>query len=149
MALSNTPYNNARFLVGSAGLNLGDATAGVFKAMLVTSLYTPNYDTNTYVSDISANEVASANGYARQALTTVSWAKGTNKSRFTSAAVSFAASGGNIVARYMVIFKDTGVATTSPLICCILLDTTPADVTVTNGQTLQVTPDATNGWCYV
>lgn len=43
------------------------------------------------------------------------------------------ASGGNIVARYAVIYESGG-----RVLCYCLLDTTPADVTVTPGNTLTV-----------
>lgn len=141
------PYNNARHLVGSAALDL---STGDIKALLVTSAYTPNNDTHTMLSDVT-NEVA-GNGYARATLTyagVTRWAKGTNLSRLSSDVVEFTATGGSIVARRMILFKDTGNPATSPLISHVLLDAAPADVTALDGEKIRVTPHATEGWVYV
>lgn len=149
MALTNTPYNNARYMIGAGDLQLDDATAGAYKALLVGAAYSPNFDTHQYLSDITSELTGS--GYVRQALTSISWVKGTNSSHFTSAAVAFAASGGALSPMRMIIFRDTGTPTTSPLMFCILLDDTAGGtvVNVADGQTLQVTPNATNGWGYL
>jgi hypothetical protein len=46
---------------------------------------------------------------------------------------TWTASGGSIVARFAVIYEVTG-----NVVCYCLLDSTPADVTVTTGNTLTV-----------
>lgn len=50
MASIGTPYNNARQLLGQAGLNLATAT---IKALLVTSTYAPDYDAHEDLADIT------------------------------------------------------------------------------------------------
>lgn len=50
---------------------------------------------------------------------------------------SWTASGGSIVARYAVIYEVGG-----NVLCYCLLDNTPADVTVTDGNTLTVAANA-------
>jgi hypothetical protein len=150
MASTNTPYNKARltFMDGSA-LNVTDT----IKGMLVSSAYTPNYDTHQYKSDVT-NELSTANGYTAGGATLGSktWSLvGTGaagKYVLQSSAIQWTASGGSITARYLILYKDTGTASTSPLLCCILIDNTPADVTATSGNPFTVTPDATNGWFY-
>lgn len=146
MAATSTIYNNARQLLGSAGLNFGTAT---IKALLVTSGYTPDLNAHSYLSDITSEVTGS--GYARQTLASVTWTKdATNqRSELKSSAVSWTATGGSIVARRAVLFVDTGVAATSALLCAILLDSTPADVTVYDGGRLTLTPDVTFGWINV
>lgn len=144
MASTATAYNHARYLLATGALDL---SSGTFKMALVTSTYTPDYDTHQFVSSLT-NEL-SGNGYARQTLASVAVTKGTNKTKFSSANAVFTASGGSLVARRAVIFKDTGVAGTSPLICSVLLDSTPADVTATDGGSITVAPDATNGFDYL
>ena len=47
------------------------------------------------------------------------------------------ASGGSIVARFAVLYEVSG-----DVVCYCLLDSTPADVTVTTGNTLTITPNA-------
>ena len=47
------------------------------------------------------------------------------------------ASGGSIVARFAVIFDDSHAS--NQAVCVCLLDTTPANVTATDGQTLTIT----------
>jgi hypothetical protein len=47
------------------------------------------------------------------------------------------AAGGSITARFAVIFDDTAAG--DPLLCMCILDSTPADVTATTGNTLTIT----------
>lgn len=149
MAVTSTPYNHARYLLATGALDLG---AGTFKMALVTSTYTPDLDTHQFLSSLT-NEL-SGNGYARSTLNVSSGvyvAKGTNKTRFLTTNGVFTASGGSLVARRAIIFKDTGNAATSPLICSVLLNDAAGgtDVTATDGGSITVTPDATNGFLYV
>jgi hypothetical protein len=141
------PYNHARYLLAEGDLDLG---AGDIKALLVTSAYTPDVDAHDFLDDVT-NEVA-GNGYARQTLAysgVTRVAKGANKTRLSSDPVEFAAAGGSIVARRMILFKDTGNPATSPLLSHVLLDSTPADVTALDGEKIRVTPHATEGWAYL
>lgn len=82
------------------------------------------------------NEHANANGYttggislgqlALSGTTTVTVDETTNP--------VWTASGGSIIARFAVIYESGG-----RVLCYCLLDSTPADVTATNGNTLTVT----------
>lgn len=144
MATTSTGYNHARYLLATGALDL---STGTFKALLVSSLYTPDFDNHQFLSSIT-NELA-GNGYSRQILGAVAVAKGVNKTTFKSSNIVFSATGGPLVARRCIIFKDTGTAGTSPLLAAVLMDSTPADVTITDGGTLTLTADATNGWLYI
>ena len=151
MAAAGTPYNLWRksVLDGSAH-NVSDT----FKMLLLSSAYSPNYDTHQYLSDVVANELATANGYTAGGVTLASptWtlvgSGSSGKYVFKTASAAWTASGGSITARWAVIAKWTGANNTSPLVCLVLLDTTPADVTQTAPGTMTIACDATNGWFY-
>ena len=94
------------------------------------------------------NQVATANGYTQpgQSLTSVTWVRSGGTTTFDSADVVWTASGGSITARYAVMDDDTVTTPVAdPLVGYTLLDTTPADVTATDGNTLTVAPNAA-GW---
>jgi len=117
--------------------NLGSDT---FKVLLATSSYTPNASTHTVLADIT-NEV-SGNGYARQTLTIVTSAQTGGTYTFDVSDPVFTASGGSIVARYWVIYDDTTTSPTDALVCYGLIDSTPADVTTTDSNTLTLNINA-------
>ena len=111
---------------------------------LSTSTYTPNRSTHETLSDIT-NEL-SGNGYSRQTLASVTLTEPTAGTwMFDSANPVFTASGGSLVARYWWMFDDTPTSPADPLCFYGLLDDTPADVTVTDGNTLTLEINA-NGW---
>ena len=81
------------------------------------------------------NEHANANGYATGGITV---SPGTLAGTTTVTAdittdPVWTASGGSIVARFAVLYESAG-----DVICYCLLDSTPADVTVTTGNTLTI-----------
>jgi len=93
------------------------------------------------------NQVATGNGYTqatgggtgKSVTITVAEAAGVTTIDETTNPV-WTASGGSITARFAVIFSDT--PTGDPLLCVCLLDTTPADVIATDGNTLTITQNA-------
>ena len=92
-----------------------DADTDTFKAMLVTSSYTPNKDTHDKRDDVT-NEVTGT-GYTAGGVTTAcTVTKDTANDRVTLqfAAVSWATS--TITARALVIYKSTGTASTDNLV---------------------------------
>lgn len=94
------------------------------------SLATAQYATLT-------NQHANANGYTTGGVTCArTWTNSAGTITFDIADAVWTASGGSIVARFAVIYSDT--ATNKDLICYCLLDSTPADVTVTTGNSLTV-----------
>lgn len=84
------------------------------------------------------NEHANANGYTTGGIAVTLTLSGT-----TTVTVDiqtdpvWTASGGSIVARYAVIYEVGG-----RVLCYALLDSTPADVTATSGNTLTVAANA-------
>ena len=112
-----------------------DTDAFVMKLMASTS----NVATTT-VSDATTltNELATANGYTAggAAITTPSVTEAAGVTTFDCDDVVWNASGGSIAARFAVIVDTT--ATPDEVIAHSLLDTTPADVTATDGNPLTV-----------
>lgn len=105
---------------------------------LTTSSWTPSQSSHSLLSDVT-NEV-SGNGYARQALASVTSNRSGAVLTFDFADPVFTASGGSIVARYWFIFDDTVAG--DPLVAYGLIDQTPADVTTTTGNTLTINVNA-------
>ncbi len=131
MAASITFYNSFREYVADGTIDLDTHT---FKVMLVASGYTPS-TAHTVKTDVT-NELSTANGYTAggATLASVTWGHSGGTATFDAADTTWTASGGSIVARYAVIYDDT--AASDELVAYILLDTTPADVTTTAGNTL-------------
>jgi hypothetical protein len=83
------------------------------------------------------NEVAQAYGYLTtgKALTPT-WNRSVGTTTFDADDQVWTASGGSITARFVVIYDNT--STNKDLVCYSLLDTAPADVTATDGNTLTI-----------
>lgn len=87
------------------------------------------------------NEHAAANGYTAGGVGVTLTLSGTTSVKVDiSVDPTWTASGGSIVARFAVIYEVAG-----NVLCYCLLDSTPADVTITTGNTLTVAAHATNG----
>ena len=133
-------YDKAVLNKNNGVLDLSSTTNWKMALFLSTS----NADTLTSIEkygDIT-NEHANANGYTTGgiALTTVSLTRSGNVVTFTCDSPVWTASGGSIVARSGVIYKDATVGgIVKPALCTFLLDSTPADVTATSGNTLTIT----------
>jgi hypothetical protein len=131
MAASITFYNSFREFMADGTIDLDNDT---FKVMLVTSAYTFSA-AHTVKADIT-DEHANGNGYTTggETLGSVTWGHSGGTATFDAANTVWTASGGSIVARRAVIYSDT--AASDQLVASVLLDTTPADVTATAGNTL-------------
>lgn len=130
MAASITFYNSwIEKLAEGVNLESDDFVVG-----LTTSSYTPDAATHDELADIT-NEL-SGSGYSRQTILAANstYTNSSGTCTFDAPDVVFTASGGSLVARYAFIYDDTVAG--DPLVAYILLDTTPANVTVTDGNTL-------------
>jgi hypothetical protein len=127
-------YNSAREMIGNATINLAGHT---FKVALFQSTSNCADPTKSVLGDLT-NQVANANGYVTGGVTVpVTWTRaGATVTFAITAAAQWTASGGPIAARYAVIYDDT--AANKPLLAWALLDNTPADVTVTAGNTVSL-----------
>ncbi len=130
-----TTYNQVPLFIGDGTIDFDTDT---FKVGLYQSTSNAATLTNTVRADLT-NEVAGSNGYTSggQTLASVTWTGTTGTASFKCANPTWTASGGNITARFAVVFKSgTANSRTDPIIAYSLLDTTPADVTVTDGNVL-------------
>lgn len=98
-----------------------DLDTDTIKVALVTSSYTPDQDAHDFWDDVSANEVANSGTYAAGGATLANKAvtqdNTDDEGVFDADDVSWTSA--TITARYAVIYKSTGVSSTSPLICLI------------------------------
>ena len=108
-------------LVGQYGTTAArrvDWVTDTIKGALVTSSYTPDQDVHDFWDDVSANEVANGSGYTTGGITlgtkSVSYISGSNKTALIAADLVWTALTKTF--RYLVIYKDTGVASASPLL---------------------------------
>lgn len=124
--------------------DLDDTTNWKMALFLSTSnANTLSVGTNIY-GDLT-NEHANANGYTTGgvALTGITWTNSGGTITFDCNDPVWTASGGSIVARFAVIYRNATVnSIVKPLLCVCLLDTAPADVTVTTGNTLTISINA-------
>lgn len=131
MTASITLYESVAEYLADGTIDLDTDT---FKVALCTSSYTPNAGTHTVYSDLT-NELSTANGYTSGGATlgSVMWTRSGGTATLDAADTEWTASGAGITARYAVVYKSGG---TNPLIAYILMDTSPADVSVTAGNKL-------------
>ena len=129
-------YDTFKEFMGDGGIDLDTDT---FKLQLHLSTYVPNRSTQELKADLT-NEHANANGYTTGGVTlgSVTWTEVTGTITFDSADPAFTASGGSIVCRFAVILDDTPTTPLKPLVGYSLLDNAPADVTVTDANTLTI-----------
>jgi hypothetical protein len=135
VAASFTFYESFREYISDGTFDMNSNT---FNVSLHTSAYSPNASTQTVFAD-TTNQLATANGYTSggQALASVVWTRTGGSVKFDAADTVWTASGGSIVARYAVI-RAVGTLNgrIDPLMAYILMDTTPADITATDTNTL-------------
>ena len=116
-----------------------DYDADTFKMALYLS--TSNVATTSVDPIASAtNQVATAFGYTAGGVTVAAtWIESAGTVTFDVADGVWTASGGDLTARFAVIYDDTVAAPVAkPIIAHCLLDSAPADVTATDGNTFTV-----------
>jgi hypothetical protein len=103
-----------------SGANVVDWDTDTIKVALCTSTYTPDQDTHDFFNDIT-NELATAGGYTAGGATiaspTLTYDTATNEIRLDCADPSW--SSATFTARYAILYKSTGTASTSPLIAYV------------------------------
>lgn len=131
-------------LYDTAKLYLSDGTfdlnTNTFKIALFESTSNCNTLTNSTLSQLT-NQVAGASGYTTggNTLASVTWTQSGGTATFDAADTVWTASSGSITARFAVIYQSGTVnAVADALLCVCLLDTAPADVTATSGNTLTI-----------
>ena len=122
--------------MGNAEFNF-DTDAFVVKLLANTSNISATSDDATAVT----GELSTANGYTSGGTSvTPGWTRSSNVSTFDISDPAFTALGGSIVARWAMLVDTT--ATPDRVIAYMLLDSTPADVTTTTGNTLTIVINA-------
>lgn len=123
--MANAMYTLGRqkFLEGSIAY-----LTDTIKVALVKSTYTPNLATHEFLSDLGANTVATDQTLA---------SKTSTGGTADAADVSFSSVPSGATVAYIAIYKSTGTASTSPLIC--LFDTATGLSFSTNGGTATIT----------
>lgn len=126
---------------GATAADRSDWVADTIKAALASSAYTPNQDTHDYFNDIT-NELANGSGYTSGGVAlankSLTYDTATNETRLDADDVSWT-SFTTADVRYVIIYKDTGTASTSKLFGYVDLGSAQA---ITAG-TLALTWDST------
>ena len=121
---------------------LMDLDTHSFKIALFTSVSNCNTLSGTTTLASLTNQVATANGYTQNSkavtLTTANSGGTITVDEITNP--SWTANGGSITARFAVIYNDTHAS--KQALCVCLLDTAPADVTATDGNTFTITQNS-------
>lgn len=122
-----------------------DLDTNTFKMSLHTSASNANTLTTSSAFADLTNELTTANGYTAGGitLTGVTWTNAAGTMTWTANAVTWTASGTGLVARFAVIrASGTLNGIVDPIMCVSLLDTTPADVSTSSGNTFTITMNA-------
>lgn len=134
-------YQAAKEYLADGTFDLDNASLGLSMALFLSTSNANTLSVGTGVYGDLTNEHANANGYTTGgiALTGEVWTQTSGTATFDCDNVVWTASGGSIVARFAVIYVNATVnSIVKPLLCVSLLDTAPADVTATNGNTLTI-----------
>lgn len=134
-------FNNWR-KAAQSGANL--AASPTLKATLHTSSYTPSVASQAVYADLS-NELATANGYTvgGASLSSVTFAMSGANAVLAASPTVWNCTVANIVARYLALrYVGTVNGQVDPLILYVLMDSLPADVVTTPGNSLTVTWNA-------
>lgn len=131
-------YNTAKQKINAGIIDLD---ADTLKVALFLSTSNCNTLTHDEYADLT-NEHANGNGYTTggQTVTGAAVSDISGTTMFDMDNVTFTASGGNISARFAVIYDDTVAG--KPLIAVCLMDTAPADVTATSGDSILIAINA-------
>lgn len=108
-----------------------DLDTDTFKMALFLSTSNIGASSTTYAG--LTNEHSNANGYTTGGTAVTLSLSGTTTVTVDSTDAQWTASGGSITARFAVLYEVGG-----DVLCYCLLDSTPADVTVTTGNILTV-----------
>jgi len=116
MAVTINFYDQFMEFVGDGGIDLDNDTFDII-LMDVNHTFT---QANTKKADISANEIATANGYTQGAetLASVTWTSSGATQTFDAADPTWTASGGSIAATDAVIYSETSSSPDADLLMC-------------------------------
>lgn len=132
-------YNGFKNNLGLANFNLGSDTVKMALFTSASIAINAAVATATYANFATdGHELANANGYTTAGVAVaVTWT-GSSTLTLGAANASWTATGGSLTARAAVLYDST----TGYAIAYMLLDATPADVTVASGNTLTINDSA-------
>lgn len=125
--MANALYAKGKEKILSGSINLPSDT---IKASLLSSSYTANLSTDEFWSTISGNLLNTSQTLASKTVTA---------GVFDAADVTFTAVTAGSTVKAVVIWKDTGTASTSPLL--VYIDTITGFPLATNGGDITITWD--------
>lgn len=134
-------YELVKKYIGDGTIDLDDTINWKIALFLSTS-NANNLGIGTNIYGDLTNEHAGVNGYTAggNAVTGITWTRSGGTITFDCDDGLWTASGGSITARFAGIYKNATVnGIIKPLLCVLLLDTAPADVTATSTNTFKVT----------
>ena len=134
-------YEIAKLRLSDGTFDMDNAALGLTMALFLSTSNANTLSVGTGIYGDLTNEHANANGYTTGgiALTGETWVNAAGVITFDCNDVVWTASGGSIIARFAIIYCNATVnAIVKPLLCVCLLDTAPADVTATTGNTLTI-----------
>jgi hypothetical protein len=137
-------YDFAKKYIGDGTHDL-DVTTNMQVALFLSTSNCNTLSVGTGVYGDLTNEHANANGYTTggQALTGETWTRSGSTITYDANDPVWTAAGGSIVARFAVIYANATLnGIVKPLLAVCLLDTAPADVTATDGNTLTLVMNA-------
>lgn len=137
-------YDLAKKYLADGTLDLDDATNWKVALFLSTS-NANNLSVGTAIYADLTNEHANANGYVTGGVAVAgqTFVNASGVVTFDLNDAAYLASGGSITARFAVIYKNATVnGIVKPILAVCLLDTAPADVTVTSTNTLTIVINA-------
>jgi hypothetical protein len=112
-------YGLAQKHFANSDINWGTDT---IKVALCTSTYVPNQDTDEFFSAVT-NELSATGNYTSGGATLAgcakSYAAASNQENLTASNLTFSALTPSSAFQIAVVYKSTGTASTSPLICWI------------------------------
>lgn len=122
--MANALYTKGKEKMLSASINFPSDT---IKAALVNSSYTPNLATDEFLTTVSSFVLNTSQTLTSKAVT---------GGAFDAADVTWTAVTAGATAKFVVLYKDTGSAATSPLLA--LIDTITGFPLATNGADITV-----------
>jgi hypothetical protein len=137
-------YDRAKLYLADGTHDLDD-TSNWKVALFLSTSNANTLSVGTAVYGDLTNEHSNANGYTTGgvAVGSQTWTNSSGTITFDCADAVWTASGGSITARFGVLYRNATVnSIVKPLLAVCLLDTTPADVTATTGNTFTIQMNA-------
>lgn len=114
MATTSSAYGP---FIAALGTGAIDFTTDTFFALLTTSAYTPNVDTHEFYDPDITNEITGTGySFGGEALSGVTWVYDAASNAAILTADTVAWTGADFIARYAVIYQDTGDPETARLL---------------------------------